>query len=172
MIRRVLFQVHMWTGLTLGILFVLLGLSGSVLVFNEEIARVLNEEPSNGPVRLRSGRTEVEVIDSGTWASFYQKQILMHVESGVDCMVHMLGQPEQGDAYRGQMEKTFGGLRQFPLAALRMAKDATSYAAAQRASLALVAAAPEWVGGLNWTSLLTPPPFPVGVAGVPQIDAS
>jgi len=39
MIRRLLFQVHMWTGLALGALLVVLGLSGSLLVYNEEIAR-------------------------------------------------------------------------------------------------------------------------------------
>ncbi|MEJ0025309.1 MAG: PepSY-associated TM helix domain-containing protein [Rhizomicrobium sp.] len=37
MIRRILFQVHMWIGLVLGVLFVALGLSGSVLVYHEEL---------------------------------------------------------------------------------------------------------------------------------------
>ncbi len=37
MIRRVLFQVHMWVGLVLGVLFVALGLSGSVLVYHEAL---------------------------------------------------------------------------------------------------------------------------------------
>jgi len=37
MIRQLLFQVHMWIGLALGILFVALGLSGSVLVYHDEL---------------------------------------------------------------------------------------------------------------------------------------
>lgn len=37
MIRRVLFQIHLWIGLILGVLFVALGLTGSILVYHEEI---------------------------------------------------------------------------------------------------------------------------------------
>ena len=33
MVKRVLFQVHLWTGLVLGIIFVLIGLSGSIAMF-------------------------------------------------------------------------------------------------------------------------------------------
>ena len=36
-IRRLLFQLHMWIGLGLGLLLVLLGLSGSILVYDEDI---------------------------------------------------------------------------------------------------------------------------------------
>ncbi|HEY4124330.1 MAG TPA: PepSY-associated TM helix domain-containing protein [Rhizomicrobium sp.] len=36
-LRRVLFQVHLWTGLTLGIVLAVLGLSGSVLVYHDEL---------------------------------------------------------------------------------------------------------------------------------------
>lgn len=35
--RAVLFQVHLWTGLTLGIVLAVLGLSGSVLVYHDEL---------------------------------------------------------------------------------------------------------------------------------------
>ncbi|MEI9888064.1 MAG: PepSY-associated TM helix domain-containing protein [Rhizomicrobium sp.] len=45
MIRRLLFQVHMWIGLVLGVLFVALGLSGSVLVYHEEIDRLAAPAP-------------------------------------------------------------------------------------------------------------------------------
>ncbi len=44
-IRRVLFQVHMWAGLVLGIVLVLLGLSGSVLVYDEDIQHWLQPVP-------------------------------------------------------------------------------------------------------------------------------
>jgi len=33
--RAVLFQIHLWTGLTLGIVLAVLGLSGSVLVYHD-----------------------------------------------------------------------------------------------------------------------------------------
>ncbi|HTO39698.1 MAG TPA: PepSY-associated TM helix domain-containing protein [Rhizomicrobium sp.] len=35
--RNVLFQLHLWTGLTLGLLFALLGLSGSALVYHDDM---------------------------------------------------------------------------------------------------------------------------------------
>ncbi|MBS0469435.1 MAG: PepSY domain-containing protein [Proteobacteria bacterium] len=35
-VRNLLFQIHMWIGLVLGVLFVALGLSGSVLVYHDE----------------------------------------------------------------------------------------------------------------------------------------
>jgi len=35
--RSILFQIHLWTGLTLGIVLAILGLSGSVLVYHDEL---------------------------------------------------------------------------------------------------------------------------------------
>jgi len=42
--RNMLRQAHLWLGLTVGALFVLLGLTGSVLVFYQEIDALLNPE--------------------------------------------------------------------------------------------------------------------------------
>ncbi len=39
--RNVLFQIHMWVGLSVGILFILLGLSGSILVYATPLTRAL-----------------------------------------------------------------------------------------------------------------------------------
>src|SRR4051812_37985259 len=39
--RNVLFQIHMWIGLSIGILFILLGLSGSVLVYATPLTNAL-----------------------------------------------------------------------------------------------------------------------------------
>lgn len=43
--RRFLFQVHMWIGLILGLLLALLGLSGSILVYDTAIANLLSPPP-------------------------------------------------------------------------------------------------------------------------------
>jgi uncharacterized iron-regulated membrane protein len=40
MIRRIIGQIHLWAGLTLCMPFVLLGFTGSVLVFEDELNRV------------------------------------------------------------------------------------------------------------------------------------
>ena len=39
--RNILFQIHMWIGLSVGILFILLGLSGSIIVYDPELTKVL-----------------------------------------------------------------------------------------------------------------------------------
>src|ERR1700742_1845363 len=44
-LRRALFQVHMWIGLVLGILLAALGLSGSLLVYDDEFANFLAPRP-------------------------------------------------------------------------------------------------------------------------------
>src|SRR5262249_48560627 len=47
-VRRLLFQFHMWIGLILGLLLALLGLSGSVLVYDDAIAGFLAPVPQAG----------------------------------------------------------------------------------------------------------------------------
>ncbi len=52
-IRRALFQLHMWIGLVLGLLLAALGLSGSVLVYDDQIANFLSPRPmvtTQGPM--------------------------------------------------------------------------------------------------------------------------
>ena len=49
-IRRLFFQLHMWTGLILGLLLALLGLSGSVLVYDDAIADFLSPPPQAAPL--------------------------------------------------------------------------------------------------------------------------
>ncbi|HEX5327768.1 MAG TPA: PepSY domain-containing protein, partial [Acetobacteraceae bacterium] len=43
--RRVLRQVHLWIGLSLCIPMVVLGLTGSILVFHDELAGLLHPQP-------------------------------------------------------------------------------------------------------------------------------
>ncbi len=45
MLRKVLFQVHLWAGLILSIPFFVLGLSGSILVFDQDVIGKLDEKP-------------------------------------------------------------------------------------------------------------------------------
>jgi len=44
-VRRSLFTVHMWIGLILGLLLAALGLSGSLLVYDEQIGNLINPPP-------------------------------------------------------------------------------------------------------------------------------
>src|ERR1700743_3021018 len=44
-VRRTLFAVHMWVGLILGVLLAALGLSGSLLVYDDAVANLLSPPP-------------------------------------------------------------------------------------------------------------------------------
>lgn len=44
-LRRALFQVHLWTGIAIGLYVVVISLSGSVLVYRSELYRAFSPEP-------------------------------------------------------------------------------------------------------------------------------
>src|SRR5260370_40311197 len=44
-LRRALFQVHLWTGIGIGLYVLLMSVSGSVLVYRRELARTFSREP-------------------------------------------------------------------------------------------------------------------------------
>ena len=44
-VRRTLFTVHMWVGLILGVLLAALGLSGSILVYDDKVASLIDAPP-------------------------------------------------------------------------------------------------------------------------------
>src|ERR1700761_442510 len=44
-VRRSLFTIHMWVGLILGVLLAALGLSGSMLVYDDKIAELIAPSP-------------------------------------------------------------------------------------------------------------------------------
>jgi uncharacterized iron-regulated membrane protein len=50
-LRRVLFQVHLWSGVGLGLYILMISVTGSVLVYSNELFRAATPEPiiSNGP---------------------------------------------------------------------------------------------------------------------------
>lgn len=45
LLRRMLFQVHLWTGLAVGLYLLVLCLSGSVLVYRSELSRIFSPQP-------------------------------------------------------------------------------------------------------------------------------
>ena len=44
-VRSAMFQIHMWVGLILGVLLVLVSLSGSILVYDDKLAELFNPAP-------------------------------------------------------------------------------------------------------------------------------
>ena len=136
----------------------------------KRMVEALNAEPAAGPVRLEDGRVLVEVLDRGTWAAWTQRHVLHHFEKAISFSDDSLGLPDQAKEMKEQFAKAFGGLRQYPLAARRLALDAASYEKAMRESLALLTAHPDWIGGHNWTLLLKRPLFPAATFTVPPIE--
>jgi len=69
LLRRILFQVHLWMGVSLGLYILMISLSGSLLVFNRELAAV------GGPVRVvpqdhRLTRDELSAIVERAYPGF------------------------------------------------------------------------------------------------------
>ena len=50
-LRKALFQVHLWTGIGLGLYVLLMSVTGSALVFRREMVKSLAREPSVVPVQ-------------------------------------------------------------------------------------------------------------------------
>lgn len=48
--RRAVIQLHLWLGITVGLLWALQGLTGSILVFHRELARVIVPAATPGPM--------------------------------------------------------------------------------------------------------------------------
>ena len=53
-VRSAMFQVHMWVGLILGVLLVLVSLSGSILVYDDKLAEMFNPAPKATTAGQRS----------------------------------------------------------------------------------------------------------------------
>lgn len=67
--RRALFQIHLWTGIIVGLYAVVIGISGAVLVFREEIIESSQHEWRTVPVQERAVRTSPDV-----WLSAVRRQ--------------------------------------------------------------------------------------------------
>ena len=63
-LTRIVFQIHLWGGLALGIYAVLIGVTGSVLVFHEEIVQWISPAPrvapAEAPARLDDIRAGIQ----------------------------------------------------------------------------------------------------------------
>jgi uncharacterized iron-regulated membrane protein len=64
-LRKLLLTLHLWAGLTAGIFLILLSVTGSLMVFEEEIDRALNPKltwikPSEKPLSLTEMKARLE----------------------------------------------------------------------------------------------------------------
>jgi uncharacterized iron-regulated membrane protein len=93
-VRRFLFQVHMWIGLVLGILFVALGLSGSILVYRDGIDRMLAPQPR---ATAQGAALPLDMLVAKAKASFGDARgnllVTLPQEAGDPAVVRMLAPP-------------------------------------------------------------------------------
>jgi uncharacterized iron-regulated membrane protein len=99
-VRRTLFTVHMWVGLILGILLAALGLSGSLLVYDDKIAQLLAPAPraetAGDPLPL-SMIEDIAARAAGEKGVHGQMQIVLPDEVGHAISIRMGGLSPMGN---------------------------------------------------------------------------
>jgi uncharacterized iron-regulated membrane protein len=105
-VRRLMFQVHMWVGLVLGVLLGLLGLSGSILVYDDAIAEML------APVPQATAKGEAlsldKIVEAARGAAGRgAMQIALAREPGEALSVRV-AQPRAGEGARGERRAASG----------------------------------------------------------------
>ncbi len=73
-LRWWIFQIHLWTGLILAIYFLLVGVSGSILVFREELTALGRRGLARSP-QPDSSLAAVETVYAGLRATYPQHQV-------------------------------------------------------------------------------------------------
>jgi len=71
--RKIILKLHLYLGLTVGLLFALIGVTGSLLVFSEEFDRALN--PSILSVPVGQSKADYGAVESAVIASFPDEKI-------------------------------------------------------------------------------------------------
>jgi uncharacterized iron-regulated membrane protein len=72
-LRRALFQVHLWTGLAVGLYVVVISLTGSVLVYRSELRQYFNPEPRT--VAVAGTRLSADALVAATRQAFPDAEI-------------------------------------------------------------------------------------------------
>ncbi|MDX2267410.1 MAG: PepSY-associated TM helix domain-containing protein [Bryobacter sp.] len=71
--RKVLFQLHLWAGIFLGLYFVVIGLTGSLIVYKKELERAAIPQLIQVPVKAE--RASFQALYEAVWAAYPQASI-------------------------------------------------------------------------------------------------
>lgn len=96
-LRRTLFTVHMWIGLILGVLLAVLGLSGSLLVYDEQIGNLINPPPRAITAGQPLPLSMIEDVAGETAGHPGQMQIFLPQKPGQAISVRMGGISPMGN---------------------------------------------------------------------------
>jgi uncharacterized iron-regulated membrane protein len=113
-VRRTLFTVHMWVGLILGVLLAALGLSGSLIVYDQEIADFLNPPPHANtagmplPLTMLAGTAREAAAAQGREGG--QMQMLLPQKVGEALVVRLGGISPMGPRPEAGNNRTIPGM--------------------------------------------------------------
>lgn len=96
-LRRTLFTVHMWIGLILGLLLAALGLSGSLLVYDDQIANLINPPPQAATAGDPLPLSMIQDIAQETVGHPGQMQIFLPQKAGEAISVRVGGISPMGN---------------------------------------------------------------------------
>jgi uncharacterized iron-regulated membrane protein len=96
-LRRTLFTVHMWIGLILGLLLAALGLSGSLLVYDDQIANLIKPPPRATTAGQPLPLSMIQDIAGETVGGHGQMQIFLPQEPGEAISVRVGGISPMGN---------------------------------------------------------------------------
>jgi hypothetical protein len=97
--RVALFQVHLWTGLILGIYVCAVGISGSIVVFEEELTRLSRPDlfrpgSQDEPVRYESLASTAADVKIRCLAYRFS-EVLSHRERACFAVLRLAGNPDR-----------------------------------------------------------------------------
>ena len=73
-LRKVLFQVHLWIGVALGLYILVMSVSGTLLIYRIELSRRFSREPAI--VVVPNGRLTVDELKAAAQRAYPQYEVL------------------------------------------------------------------------------------------------
>jgi hypothetical protein len=166
-------------GVELGNLTVLAGL-GPLLAELAEVRRAaalpLVEGAALPPALLSPpgpcvGASGPQVLDWGAWAGFYSRAIVEHVARADTHLRRVLGDVGGADAYQARMDREWGGLTLYPVAATHRTRKMEMNLDRIADAITVAIEHPELVTGHNWGRLESSAPYEPVRRGPPQSGA-
>jgi uncharacterized iron-regulated membrane protein len=101
-VRSAMFQIHMWVGLILGVLLVLVSLSGSILVYDDKLAEMFNPAPKANTAGMRLPLTFIAdaAREAAGDAGSGQVQIVLPEKARDAAIVRFTRPPREGGEMR------------------------------------------------------------------------
>jgi tetratricopeptide (TPR) repeat protein len=118
-----------------------------------EAIAALNQLPRRCLSTMTNGTAEVQVIDWGQWATFFQHHICHAAVNNYDFLANKLGVPETAREFSRKYDEIFHDLRLYPFVRLYNCTDQSSHHAAIDDCLTLTTDSPQLVPTRAWNQI-------------------